>query len=531
MLHRQLSCAASCALALTLFAQMKTDQAEVAWGDELNTKKDGAFMNLIADTPDGVYQLMSLKGDPHVRKMGYDLSTKYLKPLDLEHDKKDLKLEKVSLVGDKLVQFASLFDKKNEETVLYMKTYEAADMRSVGRVQRIAKVNAERRKNAGGYNIHLSPDGNRVLVEAEKPYAKNGTEELAVLVFDQDMNELWSQEISLPYQDSEFMREKVYVDNDGSVIVLGVKYTKKAERRERKRADEATYDHHVLIYRAGGGAPEDLTISSPARFLQDMTISLDNKNGNIICAGFYSDVNTQGIKGPYFLSFDRASKRIVHESYGEFDREFITMYMTEKEEKKESKKAEKKDKDLGIRWDYDLRDIVFKDDGGAVLVAEQYYWYATTTCSPTANGGQTCTTTWHYIYNDIIAVDVDAKGDIQWSAKVPKRQHSTNDGGLFSSYALEVHGDKLHFIFNDNGENLFLKPGDKIKQFKLNNKNSLVTMATVDRTGQVQREALFTPEKREAILRPKDCVQLVDDRMLIYATFKKEARYGFITFK
>ena len=38
-------------------------------------------------------------------------------------------------------------------------------------------------------------------------------------------------------------------------------------------------------------------------------------------------------------------------------------------------------------------------------------------------------------------------------------------------------------------------------------------------------------EKRESILRPKDCVQLQDDRMLIYATFKKKARYGSILFR
>lgn len=531
LIHRITGTAVFMAVALFTHAQTKTDQAEVTWGPELDLKKDGYLMSVVDNTDDAIYRLVQVKKDLHMVKTTLDQRELYNKPLDLELDKKELRFEGIHLVGEKLVQFASFYDKKAEENVLYMMTYSEADLRPVGRMERIASVDAEKSRNRGGFSLYSSPDRSKVLLEVEKPRAKNGDETFLVKVFDADMNEQWSQDVRLPYADNEFMRERLYVDNDGSVLVQGVKYTKKTERRERKRADEATYDYHILVYHAGGGAPDDYTISSPSRFLQDMVIALDDKAGDIICAGFYSDINTIGIKGPYYLTFDRATKQIAHESYGVFDKEFITMYMTEKEEKKESKRAEKKDKDLGIRWDYDLKEIVFKEDGGAVLVAEQYYMYVTTVCSSTPNGGRTCTTYYHYLYNDIIAVDVNGAGDIQWSAKVPKRQHSINDGGMYSSYALEVKDDKMYFIFNDNGANLFLKPGDKVEQFKLNNKNSLVTIATVDGDGHVKREALFTPEKRESILRPKDCVQLQDDRMLIYATFKKKARYGSILFR
>src|SRR5262249_40949277 len=156
------------------------------------------------------------------------------------------------------------------------------------------------------------------------------------------------------------------------------------------------------------------------------------------CAGFYSEKDTRGIKGPYYLALDRSTKQIKHESYGVFDHDFVTMYMTEKEEKKADRKAKKKGEDLGIEWDYDLREIVRKEDGGAILMAEQYYMYVQTVCTSTGNGGQTCRNIYHYVYNDIIAVNIDASGNIVWSAKVPKRQHTTNDGGMYSSYAMAV---------------------------------------------------------------------------------------------
>ena len=40
------------------------------------------------------------------------------------------------------------------------------------------------------------------------------------------------------------------------------------------------------------------------------------------------------------------------------------------------------------------------------MVMEQYYMYAVTTCYSTPNGGRSCTTTYHYIYNDIIVVNI-----------------------------------------------------------------------------------------------------------------------------
>ncbi|MFT3885514.1 MAG: hypothetical protein QM724_08815 [Flavobacteriales bacterium] len=137
----------------------------------------------------------------------------------------------------------------------------------------------------------------------------------------------------------------------------------------------------------------------------------------------------------------------------------------------------------------------------------------------------------YYVYNDMIVVNVNPQGNIEWSVKVPKRQLTANDGGYYSSYALEVKGSNIYLIFNDTGENLFLKKGDKVKQFDLKGRDALVTIVTIDRDGNMSREALFTPDRREAILRPKDCVELENEQMLIYATRKKEYRFGMVTFK
>jgi hypothetical protein len=46
----------------------------------------------------------------------------------------------------------------------------------------------------------------------------------------------------------------------------------------------------------------------------------------------------------------------------------------------------------------------------------------------------------------------------------------------------------------------------------------------------VHREALLSVEKREAIIRPKSAAQIADDRLFIYADWKKTHRFGTVTF-
>jgi hypothetical protein len=126
---------------------------------------------------------------------------------------------------------------------------------------------------------------------------------------------------------------------------------------------------------------------------------------------------------------------------------------------------------------------------------------------------------------------VDPEGNIDWAVKVPKRQHTTNDGGYYSSFAMHVTEDNIYLLFNDNGKNLFLLPGDKVEQFKLGGKEALITLATVEGVGTVHREALLAPDKRDAITRPKACVQIDENRMFVYAARKKDYRFGMITYQ
>lgn len=508
-------------------AQKKTDKANVKWGPDLTAKGNGVFDEVIGDAGNSTFLLVRVKKEVHIQRME-GLKAAWQKPVELKVDKKDLTLEHIVLSQGNLLVFASYYDKKENENKLFVSTYAQADFKPASVLRPIGSIPAEKSSNAGSFNVTTSPDKSKVLVHIIPPREKDADQRSRIEMYDAAMQPLWAQEFALPYNDDEFKLESQRVDNDGSVVVLGVKYAVKQEKRELKRASKATYEYHLLVYRADSRTPQDKVISVPEKFLQDMTISLP-ETGDILCAGLYGNKNSFSVRGAFFLKLDRQSKQIKHADYKEFGDDFITMYMKEKDAEKAKKRAERKGEEMEMP-EYTLHDIIHRDDGGAVLLAEQYYLVVSTSTMSTGNGGTTTVTTYHYYYNDVLVINIDPQGNIEWATKVPKRQHSVNDLGRYSSFAVDVKGSHIYMVFNDTGENLFLKPGDKVKQFSLTGKDALVVLATIDASGNTSREALFSPDRRDVILRPKDCVELSDKTMFIYASRKNDYRFGQIVF-
>ncbi len=183
-------------------------------------------------------------------------------------------------------------------------------------------------------------------------------------------------------------------------------------------------------------------------------------------------------------------------------------------------------------YEYDLEDIVLRDDGGAILIGEQYFVREVTTTDFQGN----INISYHYYYNDIIVISIDPEGQIEWTEKIAKRQHTVNDNGLFSSYALAIVGDKLNLIFNDNAKNLATSKMTKGKakgvvyDFTKRFKSSVAVLVQIDSDGRQVKEALFNAKEAELLIRPKVAEQISNQEMVIYGQKRKTERFGKITF-
>lgn len=528
------SIAATCTLALilctgpTVWAQKKTDKATVKWGPEMTVKENGQFETIVASRENSSFMIMSRKKERFLQRVD-GTKVMWQKPLNVEMNKKPMLMENLALVGNDILVFASIYDKKANENQLYYSRYGTDQFKPLKVNEKMAVIPAPKSINTGSFEVRVSPGGNRVLVHQYLPVEKGELRKTLMEMYDGDMNLLWSQAMELPYNGNEFFVESQRVDDDGSVMLLGIKHAGGTEKRELKKAGLATYEYHLLVYDGQSPMPEDHLISVSDKFLKDMTVSL-GKDGDVLCAGLYGNKGgDRAISGAFYLRLDRKSKKVVHESYRAFPSDFITSYMTEKQAAKAEKKAERKNEEMEMA-NYLLRDLVRRDDGGAVLLAEQYYSYVTYTTTSTGNGGTATTSTYHYVHNDIIVVNISPAGDIEWAVLVPKRQHSINTF-IYNSFASAVKDDRIYLLFNDTGDNLFVKPGDKVKQFELTGKDALAVLVTIDAAGEVSREALFSPERRDVILRPADCEQLMDQSMFIYGSRKSDYRFGKIDFR
>jgi hypothetical protein len=496
-------------------------------GEEYQASKKSTLSGLIGYDDSGIYTL-STKGyyNRELTIVHFDNKLTKTKSAELEliTDKKERGFEHALHSNGKIFIFSSFRNQKLKKNILFVQTLNKQTLALNNDLKMIAEVDNGSRYNSGDFNFKVSVDKSKIMIFYTLPYEKLEPEKFGFHIFDADLNQIWTKSISLPYTDELFGINSYKVDNKGNVFILGKIYE---EKRKEVRRGKANYKYVILSYTKKGELFKEYIVAMEGLFLTDMQIAITDDE-DIVCAGFYSDRGTFSIKGTYFFRVDGETKNIVSKSLKEFDLNFLTMEMTEKEAEKTKKKMEKgKDTEL---YEYDLDNLILRSDGGAVLVGEQYFVRVVTHTTTNANGGTTTTTTYHYHYNDIIVININPQGNIEWAVKVPKTQHTVNDGGFFSSYALAVVKDKLYLVFNDNPKNLLeLKQGQNYN-FRPH-RESVVVLVTVDKNGNTFKMKLFSSAETETVTRPKVCEQISDNEMVIFGQKKTTQRFARINFK
>ena len=514
----------------TLYAQPRSKFATVNWGPEIKAGRKASLNDIIGYDKMGLYTLSNdgrtFGGDASLDHYDKNLNQIQTAELDLREDKKKKTLEFVFMAKNgELFLFSSFINQSLKMNFLFYQTINKKTLKPNNDMKKIAEIPFVKRYRNGEFNFSFSRDSSKVLVFYDLPYEKEAPKKFGFHVFDDNMNLMWEDEATLPYLDELFTVERRCVDNQGNVYVLGTEYT---DKRVGKRKGKPNYKYRALIYTKGSKEVQNHPIVLTDRFITDMQIAIMD-NGDIICAGFYSDHETYTIKGTYFLKIDGKTKEIVNKSFKEFTIDFVMQNMTEKEQKKTAKKVSK-GKDVEL-YEYDLDEIILREDGGVLLIGEQYYIRVVTNTYTDANGATHTTTTYYYYYNDIIVVNINPSGQIEWAEKIPKRQVSTNDGGFYSSYSLAIVQNKLYFMFNDNPKNLFYKGVGKLYNYNPRSKESLAVIVGVGMDGKQEKEALFTQGEAETRIRPKVSEQVSNNQMVIFGKKGKKQRLAWVNFK
>ena len=491
--------------------------ASIEFGKELKINASSDLQPELLTNGDLVFHYTMFKIKDERRKTFYYPSTGDLsigKPVVYNPKKKGgvSPLAEFYTMGDDLGMITYREDKNTKKLFYEMQVVNPVTLAPKGKRIELGRVDYGAVKgsrglwgrNRGSFAIYYSPDSSKILAVSLLPYLKKESERFSFHVLDNDWNTLWKKDVELSYSDEEFGILDVIVNNEGNVFLLGNIDKTKAEKRAIKKETGVEYNKEfkALCYYDKGERLVDLDLKLDNKIITDIRIDFDVEQ-NLVCTGFYSE-GGGGIKGVFYQKTDSKTSKVIAQSMKEFPIDMIVQEMSIRKAEKEKKKDNEGKKSVEF-YSYDLKHLIQKEDGGMLLVAEQYRHWTTTYTYTSANGSTTTSTTHHYLYADILTINISKEGKIGWMDIVDKHQYSTNDGGVYSSFQLVVSKDKVHYVY--------LKKSDEKKTFmSTSGKDLVMSSYTMDGTSSYTPIHLYD-KKQILYFRPSSAIQTDTDEV------------------
>ena len=551
--------------AYTTFAQpidALRSNVQTVWGSEYEEPTNASIKKIVATEGGGFYALRERQGGllssttatkPIIEFYNSKMTLVRHQELDLDYKGKTRFLKDVIMIQRRLWLLSYFYNEKHAKTYLFAQEIDKITLKLMKDVIKIGEQDETNRNRTDVFTTALSPDSSKIVVFNQQPNAKQ--EGFSLAVYNADFTEIWTKNAKLPYKKSNFSVENYQIDNNGNVYLLGIIYTEGSNRLEKH--GKATYQYDIVAYRRDSiqAEPMEYKIDLKDRFVSELSFKITNQ-GELLCAGFFSEKGAKSIKGSCFFKINPTTSSMTTINTREFDVDFMTANLSEKNKQKAKQAVANNDRaNEPELFDYSIDHLIPRSDGGVIMVAEQYYiderlrntyannWgnpyysvFNSAFNSPYSNfydpynrSNSNNRPDYYFNYNDIIVINIRPDGEIAWSARIPKRQMSVNDGGINSSYAMSVVADKLYFIYNDDPKNL--NPTQQKLNVETPDKYSVVTLAEVNKEGQVHREPLFQNKDKGIVVRPKIGRQVGKRDMTIYGESGRRYRFGVLSFE
>jgi hypothetical protein len=495
----------------------QSDGPTLNWGPATRAPGNSSLERVVGLTPNDIYFLrtknsgaFSSRDKIYVERYTRDLKLQHSEEIVLRLEKKDVQLENVLFLDDQLYLLTSYANKAHQKVYLFLQKLSNRNMRPTGSPRKVLEGPLTRVTTQGSaFDFQLAPDSSKVLVYYQIPSAAKDPERFSIHVLDNKLETLWSREVILPYPSGSFAVREYRVDESGKVFLLGAVY----EAGQRNRRLPTHY--RALEYREGDLAPAEWKISLPDRFITDLTFRIA-KNGDLICSGFYSDRDAVGAKGICYFRLDAATRQMTTQTWQPFDFDFRAGELSERGRRR-AMEAEMAGNERGSAElaRFNLDELVLRTDGGALLVAEQFYVQERILRNYWNYWGRAMEISYFYFYNDIIVVNIQPSGAIEWAVKIPKQQISIDDGGYYSSYVMATVRDRLYFLYNDSNWSV---------------RSPLIRATEVRKDGSTTTFPLNDQEAGAMLSRPKASRQIGSRLIALVGERGRNVRLGAVNF-
>lgn len=511
------------------YAQSKSDKLNIVASEELKESNKKYPSDVVASDEGGIYvikkykQTISFGTSIILQHFDKNMNPVLSAEIEPEYQGKDTWIEFFADIEEVLYIFYSFENKKTKKKCLYSQSINKKTLTLNDDQLKIVELTPMGKNidEAGEFYIKKSNDKSKVMIFYDHLYDEGEFKKFGFLVFDSKLNKLWDKRVVTTHAILEFLRQDMVLSNDGSVFVLAMLYN---DRDQKGIKEMPTYRYVVLSYFNGTKDDQEYPMGFEDYFIDDPKIGYKSEKKSIYVGGLYSHNYTGNINGSYCTIINTGSDQI-NSNEQEFDKNFIDSYMSEKE-LKDAKRRVSKGGDVEL-YKYTLDEMIINDDGSAVLIGEYNYEVGITTKQSDGSSRKI----YRHYSNSIIAIGISPSGEIGWNAKIPKRQFSSDDQGVYNSYSRMIFEDKIYFIFNDRASNISYE--NDIERIYLGRKEPTFTMLVcLDRNGKHTKEALLSIEDSKFLLYPDICRQISDVELIIFSDKKTRLqKFSKLSFK
>lgn len=490
----------------------------VKWGPLMDISKTDVVDDLIyADKNQMTISRKNIKTRTFTAIEKYNKDFKLVYTKDLTSVEKGTSLLNASFTGEKYLNLFSVYNSK-AKTKKYSVMTMGDEVNSKVKEWTIATVDLSEKGSGYTSSFYNSPDYKKKVYLLENQFSnfKNTRDkEFIIVVLNEQGEKLWQKTITnkgVPSSHSNII--DLAVNNNGDVLLVEKRLATEDGEYKGSRFGmfkNLEYDNNLYLFTNNGNDYNKVNVELGDYNIRSVRSEVNQENDNFQFAGMYSNGKRGIIQGVFFGEIN-SKGQIVKSNQKNYSDSFLDSF------KKGSTGKERGEDDEGLSENFLLRKFLTREDGGAYLVFEYYRLVVITTTTST---GKT-STRYSYQYKDIIVTSVDPSGKIDWNYRIPKYQISS--GTIFSSIVPFINGNKLGIIYNENPKNLEKEFEDKFS--KVNFKECVAVVRTLDPKGNLTSDVLFKNKEFNILLQPSMCKQTSPKTLAIYG-----GKFGLLSFK
>jgi hypothetical protein len=410
------------------------------------------------------------------------------------------------IINDNLYVFYKLYDRNKKGNALWYNVYDGKNLNMVQEYTELAFYQFDTRDKmlAGDFEVYINPFKTIFFISQPIPRHPYEREKLKYTALDTDFNILWEKDVDFKYLDKDLAIQQISIDNVGNAFILLNNLLNKNIYQLISITDEGKKINNIML-----SSIMDVKCLSPRLY--------PTENGTFIIS-FKGDLENEVIDNLLFYKYDVLADSIQIFSSIPLTKTFLSSNFLDKGKKTKAEIDERKKFIEELAFAIDT--VIFIDEDIYLIAEKRFNYQDEYMLNDPQTGTQRVNVISNYNAQDIYVFKINNKGKLIWTKKINKYQTTNNDNLSFLlGYSFGLVNDIFYFVFNDNINN---NEGNDILEAPLSGNESCITLATIDKDGNIIRNVILSYNDINGAMIPSlSLVQASGDLFLSIAPLRK----------